>query len=268
MLYNGNAFTPLTGARGLSLSTDNICVPGLNCQYCSYSIAGCPLGLTQRALAGGVAHFAWTLWGLLVLLALIFGRTVCGWLCPVGFLQDILAKTPLPKLRKSKITYTLSYLKYVVGAIFVLIIPFYTGYFTVNGIAAFCIQICPVQLLEVSIVPAILHGDWVSIVSVFESAKGIILALLLVTMLLVYRPFCRFICPLGAFYGFFNKFCLVGIRVDQAKCVHCGLCAKYCSMDTKLAGDHECISCGNCRELCPKAAISFDMRKDFLRGKL
>ena len=71
----------------------------------------------------------------------------------------------------------------------------------------------------------------------------------------VFRPFCRFICPLGAIYGFFNRYALTGIAVDKNKCVHCGRCAAVCKSDVTLAGDKECISCGECMDVCPVHAV-------------
>jgi polyferredoxin len=79
----------------------------------------------------------------------------------------------------------------------------------------------------------------------------------LVMSVLMFRPFCRFICPLGAIYSFFNKLNLVGIGVDEKKCTKCGICVKQCNMDVKEVGDHECIQCGKCIPSCPVKAIHF-----------
>ena len=77
---------------------------------------------------------------------------------------------------------------------------------------------------------------------------------------LFYRPFCKWICPLGAFYALMNKVSLLGIQVDQCKCVSCGKCAKVCQMDvdvTRTRNHAECIRCGKCVGACPVDAISF-----------
>src|SRR5574344_700259 len=71
----------------------------------------------------------------------------------------------------------------------------------------------------------------------------------------MFRPFCRFMCPLGAVYSFFNKIALFGIKVDQKKCTHCGACTSSCQMDTIEVNDRECIRCGECKEKCPFDAI-------------
>ena len=78
---------------------------------------------------------------------------------------------------------------------------------------------------------------------------------ILLMSIFVFRPFCRFICPLGAIYGFFNRYALTGIAVDKNKCVHCGRCAAVCKSDVTLAGDKECISCGECVDVCPVHAV-------------
>ncbi|MDE7106828.1 MAG: redoxin family protein, partial [Clostridiales bacterium] len=81
----------------------------------------------------------------------------------------------------------------------------------------------------------------------------------------IFRMFCRFFCPLGAIYGFFNKFTLIGVTVDKENCTDCGLCVAHCKMDVKHVGDHECINCGECMAVCPTKAISWKGSKIFLR---
>ncbi|MBO4679265.1 MAG: 4Fe-4S binding protein, partial [Lachnospiraceae bacterium] len=91
---------------------------------------------------------------------------------------------------------------------------------------------------------------------------GVLLALLLLS-LLISRPFCRYLCPLGAIYGLFNRFCLIGVKTDENACNNCGLCVKKCQMDVLHVGDHECIQCGECTGVCPCHAI---VRKPFKKA--
>lgn len=256
LLYNTNAFTPLTG-KSLDLSYQEVCVPGLNCQYCRWTIAGCPLGVTQQALSGSFSAVAWQFWGLLVLLALLFGRMICGWACPMGLLQDLVDKAPLPKLKKSRVTYYLSYLKYVITVLFVLAIPLYTGHVTGRGITAFCAWICPGNFLEALFIPTLLQGSIDNLVIAVHNAKFFPVIGLLIIMMWIYRPFCRFICPLGAFYGLFSRFSFFGVAVDKEKCIGCSACIRTCRLDVRAVGDKECISCGRCIPACPKGAVYF-----------
>ena len=88
---------------------------------------------------------------------------------------------------------------------------------------------------------------------------GVLLAVVL-TSVFVYRPFCKWLCPLGAFYALLNKVSLFQMRVDTGKCVSCGACARACKMDvdiTKSPNHTECIRCGMCMKACPTDAIRY-----------
>ena len=257
VLYNINgAAIPLNG-KGVNFDINTACVPGLNCQYCRYSIAGCPLGVAQLAAAGKLSNIAATFYGLLLLFALLFGRMICGWGCPMGLLQDLLDKAPFPKIKKNKITHALSYLKYIILAVFVIAIPVYTGLGGKQGINAFCMMICPGNFLEAAFLPNLLRWDVDNLLIAMNNTKFYWVMGLLLASMFIYRPFCRFICPLGAFYGFFNRVSVFGIRVDENKCIHCNACMRICKMDTKKVGDANCISCGLCKNICPKKAIFY-----------
>jgi len=254
-LYNENIFSSITG-KYVDIPGEYACVPGLNCQYCRYSIAGCPLGLMQKTMNGASMGGVLQVWGILLLFGLLLGRMICGWGCPVGLLQDLLAKIPAPKFKKNKATYYLSYLKYFIGAVFVLAIPLFSSLVYDQELAAFCVYICPVWILEGDFLSAILSGNADNILALFAEGKFYILLMLIGGSIIIYRPFCRFICPLGAFYGLFNKVSLFGMKIDVQKCVNCSACIKACPMDCKTIGDRECISCGKCRQACHVNAIS------------
>ena len=95
--------------------------------------------------------------------------------------------------------------------------------------------------------------------------KFALLVVMIVAAVFIYRFFCRFLCPLGAIYGFFSKIALIGVRLDKNKCTDCGLCINACKMDIKHVGDHECIHCGACISVCPSKAISWKGSKIFVR---
>jgi len=267
LLYNAH----LKGFIQGEIYTGNakaLCVPGLNCYSCPGAVAACPLGALQNALASTGHRAGWYVLGMLALFGVILGRTVCGWLCPFGLIQELLHKLPTPKLKKSRITRALSWLKYAILAVFVAAIPLYFGLFRDLPLPGFCKYICPAGTLE-GAVALLLHPKNAELSSMLGAVfvrKAIILALVIVGSMFVYRVFCRFLCPLGAIYGLFNRFALVGVRVDQNRCNGCGACVRHCQMDVRRVGDHECIQCGKCIGVCAQGAITLRCGKAVLKG--
>ncbi|MBO6039678.1 MAG: 4Fe-4S binding protein, partial [Oscillospiraceae bacterium] len=88
------------------------CVPGLNCYSCPGAVGACPLGALQNALAASGHRGGWYVMGILLLFGTVLGRTICGWLCPMGLVQELLHRIPTFKIKKSRVTRLLSYLKY------------------------------------------------------------------------------------------------------------------------------------------------------------
>ena len=83
--------------------------------------------------------------------------------------------------------------------------------------------------------------------------------------ILVYRPFCRYLCPLGAVYGLFNPISLYRFRIDEERCTKCGICQKICKLDIPVylkPNSMECIRCGDCKKACPHGAIYTIKKKD------
>lgn len=253
LLYNINIKGFVTGQiyRG---DTKAFCVPGLNCYSCPGAVASCPLGALQNAIAGRSS--AYYVLGIILLYAILFGRTVCGFLCPVGLAQELLYKIPSPKLKKSKVTYVLSYFKYVILAVFVVAIPII---YSVSGVTvpAFCKYICPGGTLGGAIF-LLIHPSNVAMWEMLGwlfLLKFCILVVFAVASVFIFRVFCRFCCPLGALYGLFNRFAPLGVKLDNSACCHCGKCTSQCKMDVRRVGDHECINCGECASCCPTSAI-------------
>ena len=96
--------------------------------------------------------------------------------------------------------------------------------------------------------------------------KLIVLVAIIAAALFVYRPFCRFLCPLGALYSFFNRFALLRYRTDEHRCTGCNTCLGTCKVDIRRVSDRECIQCGNCVTTCPEKAISFTKRDMLLNS--
>lgn len=256
ILHNGNLPGFITG-RIWQAQPKSVCLPVLNCYSCPGALGACPIGSLQSTLAGTVLKFPFYVLGLLLLFALCLGRVVCGWLCPFGLVQDLLYKIPTPKLRKNSVTAKLSYLKYFIAVIFVMLLPIYFWLQSGVGVPAFCKYICPAGTLEAGLPLVALNTGLQNSIGLLFGWKFLLMLIILGAGIFIYRPFCRFLCPLGAWYGLFNKLSLFGIKVDTAKCVNCHACANICKMDVKIAGGSECINCGECKKICPTGAISF-----------
>ena len=264
LLHNANLKGYLQGEIYTG-SAKYLCVPGLNCYSCPGAVGACPLGALQNALASTGSRAPYYVIGILLLLGLTLGRTICGFLCPFGLLQELLHKIPSPKLKKSKATRALSYLKYVILAVFVVAIPLYYAAQHVP-MPGFCKYICPSGTFNgaIGLLANPANADKFSMLNILFTRKFVIMVLIFGGCVFVYRAFCRFLCPLGAIYGLFNRFALVGVKVEQSKCTHCGLCAGACKMDVRRVGDHECIHCAGCVDVCPTQAISMRAGKAVL----
>ena len=236
----------------------NICAPGLNCYSCPAASASCPLGALQNALASSDKRLPYYIFGILLLFGVLFGRWICGFLCPFGLIQDLLYKIKTPKVKKSPITRILSYLKYIILVVFVIAMPliYASQSFPLPG---FCKYICPSGTLlgAGGLLSNEANSNMFPMLGPLFTWKFCLLIVFLVGAVFIFRFFCRFFCPLGAIYGLFNRISFLGIKLDKPKCTDCGLCIGACDMDIRHVGDHECISCGKCVKVCPTGAISY-----------
>ncbi|MDR2634303.1 MAG: 4Fe-4S binding protein [Treponema sp.] len=249
-----NADIPQFKTGSLSKSPlKNTCVPGLNCYSCPGAIAACPLGALQNALAQG--RFPFFVGGLLLVFGIVLGRGVCGFLCPFGLIQELLYKIPVPKVRKNALTRTLSSLKYAILALLVIGLPLAFFFIEGYGQPFFCKLLCPAGTLEAGIPLVLLNQAFRDLIGSLFFWKLALLIGMVVLSAVLFRFFCRFLCPLGAIYGLFNRYALLGVQVDEAACTHCGTCAKTCKMDSAMVNDRECIRCGECMQVCPVKAI-------------
>lgn len=236
----------------------SLCAPGLNCYSCPAASAACPLGALQNALGSSNARLPYYMVGILLLFAILFGRWICGFLCPFGLIQDLLHKIKTPKVRKSPLTRMLSYLKYVILAVFVIALPLIYAARSFP-MPAFCKYICPSGTLlgAGGLLSNEHNSSMFSMLGPLFTWKFCLLVIFIVGAVFIYRFFCRFFCPLGAIYGLFNRIAILGIKLEKPKCVDCGLCVGTCEMDIRQVGDHECISCGKCVNVCPTGAITY-----------
>lgn len=267
LLYNANLKGFIDG-HIYSGNLKAVCVPGFNCYSCPGAIASCPLGSLQNALNAAGHTAPWYVVGILALFGVILGRTICGWICPLGLIQELLHRIPTRKIRKSRITRMLSWLKYVFLVVFVVAIPLIWGVGKGVILPGFCKYICPAGTFEgaVGLLQNPANATSFYQLGALFTNKWVIMIVIGLACIFCYRFFCRFICPLGAIYGFFNRFALTGVKVNPDRCNGCGLCVKKCEMDVKHVGDHECISCGRCVSACAQGAISLKCGKITLLG--
>ena len=236
-----------------------VCVPGLNCYSCPGASGACPIGSFQAVVGSSKFSFSYYITGFLILLGVLLGRFICGFLCPFGWLQELLHKIPSKKLSTKKLK-PLTYLKYVILLFAVILLPALAVNDLGMGDPFFCKYICPQGVLEGAIPLAAVNENIHAALGTLFTGKLVILIVVAILSILVFRPFCKWICPLGAFYALMNRVSLLSIKVDEHQCVSCGKCAKVCKMDvdvTKTPNHTECIRCGKCINACPTEAIRF-----------
>lgn len=236
------------------------CVPGLNCYSCPGAVGSCPIGALQSTLSSRDYAFAFYVLGILMLFGAVSGRFICGFLCPFGLIQDLLYKIPFfKKFKNLPGNKYLRWLKYVILAVFVIILPMFIVDITGLGKPWFCEYICPSGTLLAGIPLVFMNESLRSAVGFLYAWKVVILAVLIMLSVVFYRPFCKYLCPLGAFYGLFNPVSLYRFTVDEEKCTSCGACKNKCSVDIsvwKTPNSVDCIRCGDCIKICPEEAIS------------
>ena len=235
------------------------CVPGLNCYSCPGAVASCPIGSLQAILGTKGYHFPFYLLGFFMMVGALGGRFVCGWLCPFGLVQDLLYKIPgIRKIKKVPFDKYLRYLKYGILLVFVIGMPLLIRDAFGYGMPWFCKVICPSGTLMAGL-PLVGAND-----NLKAAAGGLflwkvsLLAVIVLLAILIYRPFCKYLCPLGAIYALFNRFSLFQIEIEESKCIHCHKCERVCKMGVPVLGDtnhSECIRCGECIKQCPTDAI-------------
>lgn len=237
-----------------------LCVPGLNCYSCPGALGSCPIGAMQAIFDGRTRGVAAYVIGYLAIIGLFIGRFVCGWLCLFGLIQELLYKIPTPKLTvPEKPDKILRYLKYLILLVMVFLLPFFYRSQYGVGEPFFCKYICPVGTLEGGIPLILLNSILRGALGWLFRWKFLLLVLCVAASVFIYRPFCKYICPLGAFYGLFQKVSLIRMRVDKEKCVDCGACAETCKMNVdphKTPNSNECIRCRACIKACPMHALS------------
>ncbi len=262
VLYNANLGGFLSG-RLYKGDLKRICVPGFNCYSCPGAVGSCPIGALQAGFSSPELRLSFFVAGLLLTFGVLFGRLICGFACPFGFLQELLYKIPVKKLKKLRIFRFLKYGKYLALIVLVVILPIILTIENGVGAPVFCQYVCPAGTLEAGIPLLLADARLRAGIGGLFFWKLSILLVTLVSCALIYRPFCRFLCPLGAVYAPLNKVALFGLRHDGHSCTHCGACARVCGAEVDPAqrpDDPECVRCGGCVKACPHRALSLGVR--------
>ncbi len=266
LLFNANIQGFATGSIYQG-NSKVFCAPGINCYSCPGAVAACPLGSLQGSFSSPNRSTIYYIVGILALYGILFGRMICGWACPFGLIGELLYKIKSPKVRKSPVTRILSFFKYVVLVFFVFIVPIIYAIRNMP-LPAFCKYICPIGTIEggLGLLSNKVNDSLFSLLGPLFTWKFMLMISIVVGSIFIFRLFCRFLCPLGALYGLFNKVSVFGVKVDEEKCTGCNLCVAQCKVDIRHVGDQECIGCGECIDVCPTKAISWKGSNIFMKA--
>ncbi len=251
-------------------------------------------GLLENILYGiGSGNIPFLLIGILLLISLVLGRFTCGWLCPVGFFQDILYLFQ-KKSRRKKISIQadngLKQVKKWILIILTIIMGFFgsvailnpvqyvdwkdsVGVFLRRPMAGFSLS----EFLFYTLPKMIGQGiENLSFTAMFDNGWTVFLFLfyLIIIAVSVFYPrfYCRTMCVYGAAASYVSKYSMVKFSRNPVKCVgrrDCGICEDVCPMQIRIldepfegfTGDGECNLCGKCSEACPYDAI--ELKFDF-----
>ena len=228
-----------------------LCMPVLNCHSCRLAWFACPIGVLVHYI--GLHLFPFVAIGTVLLLGVLAGRLFCGWICPFGFLQDMLHKIPSPKFHLPDWA---SWGKYAVLALTVVLLPLFLG---AETLLSFC-RFCPASALQVTL-PGFVQagiGDF----SAMTALKLAVLAVVVIGVILYSRAFCRVLCPIGAMFAPLNYVSLWKIKSPTEDCRRCVTCRQACPQEDR-PGDRiaagiaanralDCIVCHECQAACPE----------------
>ena len=214
--------------------------------------AFCPFGGIESALSlvttgtmlRRIAWSSFTLLGAVLLLAVLFRRSFCGNLCPLGTLQELfgmLGKKIFGKRYElnSKVDRAARYLKYVVLLVFVSL-SWVLGTLVIRPYDPWV---------------AYHHLTSADLFTEFSIGFGILIGSLIGSLFLE-RVFCKYLCPMGAFLGLINRIGIFRVKRNDETCIHCGKCDKVCPVNVEVEAaaqvhSSECINCSECVNVCP-----------------
>jgi len=222
------------------------CLPFIYCHACPSAIFSCPMGTFQHyAVVHQVPFF---LLGHLMVIGLLVGRMACGWLCPFGLVQDLVHVKSRTIHVPDHVARALRIIPYLTLGLLVIAIPYYTSEHWFS-------KLCPLGTMVAGI-PWVLWnpidpetGEQLLASKppgLLFAIKIILLSGFVLLFVWVKRPFCRFVCPMGLIWSFFNKISVLQLAVDTANCDRCDTCHKTCPVDIKVYEDPNSTSCIRC----------------------
>jgi polyferredoxin len=240
----------------LALRLHMVCSPVFHCYSCPLALFACPIGVMANFSALHMVPYV-TL-GILAVIGVLVGSFICGWVCPFGFVQDLIGRIPTPKF---ELPSWLGYGRYVVLVSLVLAVPYFYG----EEHPLFFCRVCPAGAMEAALPhtagTAIGGGEiaWPS------AAKMGVFALILAAMFFTWRPWCTVLCPLGAIYGLCNRVSVLFLRFHPDRCNDCDLCRRLChyhGRSERRGGELSCIRCLDCTR-CTAVTVShvFQLKK-------
>lgn len=232
------------------------CVPFLNCYSCPGALGACPVGAFQSVAAGFGRTLSFYLVGFLLAVGSLGGRFVCGWLCPFGLVQELVYRG---KQVHRQLPLLLEKMKFVVLGL-TAVLPFIWRDFTGLAEPYFCTYVCPAGTLGGGIPLVSMNPGLAGLVGWLFGWKLLVLALVLIAAFFYWRPFCRVLCPLGAFYGLLNGLSIWQLRMNKGRCIDCGACARQCKATLQpqvVQNSSACVRCLECVDVCPTRALTF-----------
>jgi len=236
----------------------HLCTPGLHCHSCPAAAFSCPMGAAQSFFAGVRYSVSLYVTGFLLAVGITFGRFICGYVCPMGLVQDLLYRT---KTRKFILRLRwLRYVKYGVLAVFVIVLPLAIRH-EISGMGAlwFCAYICPSGTLFGALPLMAANTGLRGLVGgQFFIKLGFAVGVVVLSVFIL-RVFCRVLCPLGAIYSLFNRVAIFRMACDKEKCTDCARCADACHLKIepmKTPNHAECFRCGKCVQACNENALN------------
>ena len=215
----------------------------------------------------------------LVVLTLVFGRIYCSVICPLGVMQDLLARL---RRKKNKYSYSkeVKWLRYPVLVLFILagvagigsLFQLLAPYSSYGRIATMLFQ--PLWMMGNNVLATIAErADSYAFYSVdvwMKSMPVLVIAAATLVVLLVLawrggRTYCNTICPVGTILSFCARFSWFKIRFDADKCKNCSMCSKNCKAacidyKTHTVDYSRCVVCGNCIDKCKFGALKYTNR--------